>query len=118
MPAEGCVLWALTCLTPQMETPPSAPKLLPVVWAQPTPQPEAHAGALGPSEPSSATGPLLDSSPLGVRPKERASPKKLLLELCAGCAQLSRCFIEANFDALPVDHKQIIVSILLRKSAT
>ena len=32
--------------------------------------------------------------------------RRLILELCTGSAQLSRCFIEAGFDALPIDHKQ------------
>ena len=60
--------------------------------------------------PSSMELPKSDPNSSNARPRKEdpGKPKRrrLVLELCAGSAQLSRCFIEAGFDALPIDHKQ------------
>ena len=65
------------------------------------PSPEPHCmPASRPDISSSEPEPSGQSSNQGV-PRRR-----LVLELCAGSAQLSRCFIEAGYDCLPVDHKQ------------
>ena len=71
----------------------------------PSPEPRVTP-ATGPSPMSSSRADQDSSDAKPSNGTARSKPRKLVLELCAGSAQLSRCFIEAGFDALPIDHKQ------------